>query len=109
MLVFMVIFAFVLVGIGSVFSPITIARDNKEIGPNAVQGKVLSIQTGAFARGIITVKSNQTGETYTFYVGKKTTYNPHRYPAVGETVKVTYINDRGKLKATGVEIIASPK
>jgi hypothetical protein len=109
MLVSMVIFFAALVGINGVFSPIAMAKDNKEIGPNTVQGKVLSIQTGAFARGIIVVKSDQTGETYTFYVGKNTTYNPYRYPVVGETIKVTYINDRGRLKATLVEIIESAK
>lgn len=109
MLVYMVIFFVALVGIGGVFSAITIAKENKEIGPNEVKGKVLSIQTGAFARGVITVRSDRTGETYTFYVGKNTAYNPHRYPAVGETVKVRYINDRGKLKATWVEIVESAK
>ena len=110
MLVFMVILAFVLVGIGGVFSPITIAKDNKEIGPNEVQGKVISIETHAFGRrGIIVVKSNQTEVDYTFYVGVSTAYIPHRYPAVGETIKVSYINDRGQLKATRVEIIQSQK
>ena len=110
MLVFIVIIAFVLVGIGGVFSPITIAKDNKEIGPNEVQGKVVSIETHAFGRrGIIVVKSNQTEVDYTFYVGVSTAYIPHRYPAVGETIKVSYINDRGQLKATRVEIIQSKK
>lgn len=106
MLVFMVIF-FVLIVIGGVFSPITIAAEEKEIGPNEVQGKVLSISTHPFGRGIIEVKSDQTEEVYLFYVGRDTTYSPHRYPAIGETIKVRYINDRGKLKATWVEIIKS--
>jgi hypothetical protein len=109
MLVYMVILCVALVGIGGVLSPLAIAKDNKEIGPNEVQGKVLSIQTGAFARGVIVVKSDQTGEAYTFYVGKNTTYNPYRYPVVGETIKVNYINDRGRLKATRVEIIENQK
>jgi hypothetical protein len=109
MLVYMVIF-YVLVGVGGVFSPIVIAKDNKEIGPNEVQGKVLSIQTHPFGRrGVIVVKSDQTEEDYTFYVGIDTTYVPHRYPAVGETIKVSYINDRGQLKATRVEIIENQK
>jgi len=108
MLVFMVIF-FVLVGLGD-FSPVAIAKDNEEIGPNAVQGKVLSIQTHPFGRpGIIVLKSDQTEESYTFLVGINTAYVPHRYPAVGETIKVSYINDRGQLKATRVEIIESLK
>jgi hypothetical protein len=108
MLVFMVIF-FVL-AISGVFSSITIAKENKEIGPNEVQGKVLSIETHPFGRpGIIVVKSDLTEVDYTFYVGVSTVYVPHRYPAVGETIKVSYINDRGLLKATRVEIIASLK
>jgi len=106
MLVFMVIFS-VLVVIGGVFSPITIAEDNKEIGPNDVQGKVLSIRTHAFGRGAIEVKSDLTEVIYVFYVGRNTVYSPHRYPAVGETIKVHYLNDRGQLKATRVEIIES--
>jgi len=108
MLVFMVIF-FVLVGMGDVFSPITIAKDNKEIGPNAVQGKVLSIQTHPLGRGIIEVKSAQTGKVYIFYVGMDTVYEPYRYPAIGETIKVNYFNDRGRLQAMLVEIIGSLK
>jgi hypothetical protein len=104
MLVLTVILSLVFLGIGSVFSPLTIAK-GKEIGPNTVQGKVLSIQTNAFRRGTIEVKSDQTGETYTFYVGSRTDYYPRRYPYVGETIKVVYINDRGYLKATSVEVV----
>jgi hypothetical protein len=107
MLILMVIFVFMLVGIGGVFSPSTTAQGNKEIGLNKVQGIVLSIKIGASARGVIEVKSAQTGKTYTFNVGKNTTYSPRRYPAFGETVRVNYINHRGKLKATLVEIMES--
>jgi hypothetical protein len=96
----------VFVDIGGVFSPITIAKGT-EIGPNAVQGKVLSIAVGAFRKGTIAVKSDQTGVTYTFYVGNRTSYVPYRYPLIGETIKVFYVNDRGYLKATSVEIIKS--
>lgn len=103
MLVFMVILSLVLVNMGGVFSPITIANA-KEIGPNEVQGKVLSIQTHAAWRGTIEVKSNRTGKVYMFYVGRNTAYYPHRYPGIGETVRVQYIDDRGYLKATRVEI-----
>jgi len=108
MLGFMVIF-FVLAGIGGVFSPITIAKDNKEIGPTAVQGKVLSIQTHPLGRGIIEVKSAQTEKVYIFYLRMDTVYEPYRYPAIGETIKVYYFDDRGRLQAMLVEIIASLK
>jgi hypothetical protein len=103
MLVFMVIF-FVL---GGVFSPVAIAQEKKEIGPNEVQGKVLSIRTHLYNRGTIEVKSDQTEEVYMFYVGRDTVYDPHRYPAIGETIKVRYFNDRGRLKAIRVEILKS--
>ncbi len=106
--VFMVIF-FVLAGIGGVFSPIAVAKENREIGPNEVQGKVLSIQTHPLGRGIIEVKSAQTEEVYTFYMGMDTVYEPYRYPAIGETIKVHYFNDRGRLRAMLVEIIVSLK
>ena len=76
-----------------------------EIGSNEVQGKVVTIQTNVFRKGTIVVKSDQTGKTYTFYVGRRTIYVPHRYPSVQETVKVKYIDDRGFLKATRVEIM----
>ncbi len=108
MLVSMVIF-FVLVGIGGVFSHIAVAKENRAIGPNAVQGKVLSIQTHPFGRGIIEVKSAQTEKVYIFYLRVDTVYEPYRYPAIGETVKVNYFNDRGKLQAMLVEILKSLK
>jgi hypothetical protein len=104
LVVLTVILAVAFAGIGGLFTPLTIAK-NKEIGPNEVQGKVLSIETNAFRRGTIAVKSDQTGENYTFYVGSRTAYYPRRYPAVGETIRVFYINDRGYLKATRVEIV----
>jgi len=106
--VFMVIF-FVLVGIGGVFSSITVAKESREIGRNDVQGKVLSIRTNLFGSGTIEVKSDLTEKVYMFYVGMDTVYNPQRHPAVGETIKVTYFNDREKLKAARVVIVVSLK
>jgi hypothetical protein len=104
--VFMVIF-FVLAGIAGFFSSSTIAKENREIGRNDVQGKVLSIRTNIFGGGSIEVKSDLTEKVYIFYVGMDTVYNPQRHPAVGETIKVTYFNDRGKIKAARVVIIVS--
>jgi len=92
--------------IGGTFSPIKLAQAD-EIGPDAVQGKVMEIYT-RFRKGRIVVKSDQTGKRYTFYVGIRTIYVPHRYPNIGEAVKVSYINDRGFLKATRVEILLGP-
>ena len=67
-------------------------------------GKVVAIQTNIAHRGFMDVKSNRTGEVYRFYLGNRTAYYPHRYPNIGETVKVHYYDDRGYLKATSVEI-----
>ena len=91
-------------GISGTFPTIKFAHAD-EIGPNMVQGKVVSIYTNVFRKGTMVVKSDKTGKTYTFYLGRRTLYVPHRYPTVEETVKVSYINDRGFLKATQVEII----
>ncbi len=93
-----------LVGMGSALltAQFAFAKD-KEIGPNQVQGKVTQFHTRA-RKGTIVVKSDQTGKPYTFYVGWRTIYTP-RYPGISETVKVQYINDRGFLKATEVEIV----
>ena len=60
------------------------------------------------SRGTITVKSDQTEKTYTFYVGRRIIYYPQRYPVSGETVKIQYINDRGFLKASRVDIVQGP-
>jgi hypothetical protein len=92
------------IGIEGIFSTIKSAHAD-EIGPNQVQGKVTSIYTNVFRKGTIVVKSDKTGKPYTFYVGSRTIYIPHRYPSTEETVKVSYINDRGFLKATQVEIV----
>ncbi len=98
------ILALVFVGIGGiVLSPLTIANASGATVYISV-GKVVAIETNAFHRGIIEVKSNRTGEINKFYVGNRTAYYPHRYPNIGETVKVHYYNDRGYLKATSVEI-----
>ena len=53
------------------------------------EGSVTSVTTGAWARGIITVKGPK-GDVMTFAVGRKTVYVPSRYPGVGERVKITY-------------------
>jgi hypothetical protein len=102
-LALIVILALIIVGMSGIFAPISIANAG-EIGPNTVQGKVLSIQTHFARSGTIEVKSNRTGKVYMFYVGRNTAYYPHRYPGIGETIRVQYIDDRGYLKATRVEI-----
>jgi hypothetical protein len=71
------------------------------------EGSVTGITTGAFARGIITVKRDK-GEVLNFAVGRKTIYVPKRYPGVGEWVKITYSLVRGQNVAYQVEILPAP-
>ena len=71
------------------------------------EGTVAGITTGAFARGMITVKGNK-GEVMIFAVGHRTVYVPSRYPGVGERVKITYALERGQNAAYTVEILSAP-
>jgi hypothetical protein len=96
---------FFMLAASSVFSPFAVAKENREIGHSDVQGKVLSIRTNIFGGGMIEVKSDQTEKVYIFHVGMGTVYIPQRYPVVGETIKVSYFDERGKLKAARVQII----
>jgi len=71
------------------------------------EGSVAGITTGAFARGIITVKGDK-GDVMTFAVGRRTVYIPKRYPGIGERVKITYSLQRGQNAAYQVEILSTP-
>ena len=76
-----------------------------EVGRNAVYGKVTSVAIGLAGRGTIHVQSYNTGKVYTFYTGVRTRYNiTNRYPAPGESARVSYVNDQGYRKATYVRI-----
>ena len=85
--------------LGAELTPGQPGKGSQEIGPNAIFGKVVSA-----TKRIITMQSLNTGKEYTIYVGHRTNYIPRRYPLVGEKIKVLYIDDRGYLKATQVEI-----
>jgi zinc-ribbon domain len=76
-----------------------LSKGRAEIATKAIYGKVISLQ-----RGSLIIQSIPEGKTYTVYVGRRTNYEPRRYPAIGEKVKVLYIDDRGSMKATQVEI-----
>ena len=71
------------------------------------EGSVTGITTGAFSRGLITVKGDK-GEVMNFAVGRKTVYVPSRYPGVGERVKITYSFIRGQNAAYQVDILVTP-
>ncbi len=75
-----------------------------EVGRTIVYGKVTGVAVGVAGRGTITVRSFNTGKTYTFYTGVRTRYNIKRYPRAGDNAKVYYVYDRGYRKATYVRI-----
>jgi hypothetical protein len=97
-IIFSAIFAFLLV----VGLDITLAQE-----VFTYEGSVAGITTGAFAKGMITVKGNK-GDVMSFAVGRKTVYIPKRYPGVGEHVKITYSPIKGQNAAYQVEILATP-
>jgi hypothetical protein len=97
-IIFSAIFAFLFV----VGLEITLAQETF-----TYVGSVDSITTGAFARGIITVKGDK-GDVMNFAVGRKTVYIPRHYPGIGERVKVTYFLRKGQNAAYQVEILATP-
>ena len=97
--ILLTVFAFLLVA----GLEITLAQQT-----STFEGSVAGITTGAFARGMITVKGDK-GEVMSFAVGHRTVYVPSRYPGVGERVKITYAPQRGQNAAYTVEILpASP-
>jgi hypothetical protein len=85
--------------LGAELTPWESRKGAAEIGANVIYGKVISLQ-----RGSITIQSLADRKAYTLYVGHRTRYDPPRYPAIGEKIKVLYIDDRGYMKATQVQI-----
>jgi hypothetical protein len=59
-----------------------------EVGRTIVYGKVTGVSIGVAGRGTITVRSFNTGKTYTFYTGVRTKYNIRRYPRAGDTMSM---------------------
>jgi hypothetical protein len=85
--------------LGAKLTPGQLSKRTEEVGANVIYGQVISLQ-----RGSITIQSLTDGKAYTLYVGRRTNYSPRRYPSVGEKVKVLYIDDRGYMKATQVQM-----
>jgi hypothetical protein len=94
---------------GLVFAVVTVLGLEESLAQQTItfEGSVAGITTGAFAKGIITVKGVK-GEVMNFAVGRKTVYVPSRYPGVGERVKITYSLIRGQNAAYQVEILPAP-
>jgi hypothetical protein len=85
--------------LGAELTPWQSGEGTAETGTNVLYGQVLSVQ-----RGSITIQSLTDRKEYTLYVGRRTSYSPQRYPLVGEKIKVLYIEDRGYMKATQVQM-----
>jgi hypothetical protein len=69
-----------------------------------VTGTVVTIQGGV--RKWLKVTNEKDGATVNFRIGRNTEYIPHRYPNIGETVRVTYITEKGVNIATKVVIFS---
>ena len=75
-------------------------------GPySTLTGTVLGIR----AKMWLDVKSEKDEAVVNFRVGRKTVYIPHRYPYVGEKVRVEYLTNRGVPVAYTVTILGSQK
>ncbi len=66
-------------------------------------GKVIGIR----ARMWLDVESEKDKAIVNFRIGRRTVYNPHRYPFAGERVKVEYLIQRGVPVAYTVTILES--
>jgi hypothetical protein len=68
-------------------------------------GKVIGIRTKLW----LDVESQTDKAIMNFRIGRKTVYNPHRYPNPGETVKVEYQTQRGVPVAYTVTLVEGTK
>jgi hypothetical protein len=75
-------------------------------GPySTLTGTVLGIR----AKMWLDVKSEKDEAVFNFRIGRKTVYIPHRYPYMGEKVKVEYLTNRGVPVAYTVTILGGQK
>ena len=72
---------------------------------SVLTGKVVGIR----ARLWLDVESEKDKAIVNFRIGRRTVYNPHRYPSPGERVKVEYLINRGVPVAYTVNILGSSK
>jgi hypothetical protein len=74
---------------------------------STLTGTVVGIQGGF--RKWIDVKGDKDEVTVNFRIGRKTVYIPHRYPYIGEKVKVEYLTEQGANVAYTVTILGESK
>ena len=70
-------------------------------------GTVVGVHGGV--KKWLDVKSGKDEAVFNFRIGKNTVYKPHRYPNVGEKVKVEYSTHKGVHVAYTVTILEGPK
>jgi len=68
-----------------------------------------SLQKNVYLHIGSSVKNVKEGVIANFRIGRDTVYTPHRYPYVGEKVKVEYCLIRGVDVAYTVTILGGPK
>jgi hypothetical protein len=71
---------------------------------SVLNGKVVGI-----SRIWLNVESEKDKAIVNFRIGRKTVYIPHRYPNLGEKVKVEYLTAQGTPVAYTVTILESSK
>jgi len=74
---------------------------------STVIGTVVEVRGGL--RKWLIVRNERDEVMFNFRIGKNTMYTPHRYPFVGERVKVEYLTDRGVPVAYTVTILGGQK
>jgi hypothetical protein len=94
------IFAFIIALLVSEANPL-MAQEKFSV----LTGKVIGIR----ARLWLDVESEKDKAIVNFRIGRKTVYNPHRYPNPGERVKVEYLIQRGTPVAFTVNILEGSK
>lgn len=75
--------------------------------PSMAQEKqvMVGIVKSIEGRMLMNVEDEKDKSIVTFRIGRKTVYNPRRYPTPGEKVKVEYLPHRGNLVAYTVTVL----
>src|SRR4030042_424555 len=99
------IVVFTLVGVWLIWEVSALSAKGKY---STLTGTVRGIHVHGF-RKWLEVENGQDKAVVNFRVGRNTAYKPHRYPHVGEKVKVEYLTHRGVPVAYTVTILEEKK
>jgi hypothetical protein len=77
------------------------------VGSSIAQEKMVMVGTvkNIEAKMVMDVENEKDKALVSFRIGRKTVYNPRRYPIPGEKVKVEYLPHRGNFVAYTVTIL----